>query len=99
MGGESKRRRAAREAAGIPEDGFKVRICDPARVQRIKEKTAVAGVMIPVPSSNRKERRMNPWRSDLPIQRPLTADQIEQLHGPCRRENEKVRATDPAKEA
>jgi hypothetical protein len=91
VGGEAKRRRLAREAAGEVDDGFRVRIGDPAWLARKKEKQEVKGILLPVPASNRNQRRLGKVARDQVI-RPLTADQIRQIHGPIRQLHEDIRA-------
>jgi hypothetical protein len=94
MGGESKRKQLLREAAGIPDEGFRVRIRSPSWFNKRQEKIARRGVVLPVAASTRNARRLGQKDAEgnpLPVPMPVKAEHAEQIFGPVREHNERVR--------
>jgi hypothetical protein len=90
--GEAKRRKFEEQARGVVDDGYRVRVREPAKLRKRRERAERKGVLLPVNPSIRRMRRSGQVPFDAKGPQPLTADVVEQIHGPVRLHNAKARA-------
>jgi hypothetical protein len=90
--GEARRRKLEERAQGVVDDGYRVRVREPAKLRKRRERAERKGVLLPVAPSVRRKRRSGQLPFDAKGPQPLTADVVEQIHGPIRLHNAKARS-------